>query len=580
MTTRKEAGPDPLAGVDFYVGLRAIFGTHLNHGELIESLARSSWMESFVAVSHLAAMTANAPEGVRSARVRDASLQPLLRANAEGPIAQVQEYLRANYDRVNIAHEEALSFVQHLIILHGGDTDREPSEYERSMWLLAAGDHVAEWAEADGRTLSATELLIAEAAKASRSNRTTDPLRDVARIYLMFRDAPAVGRFSDSERWKELQQAALGVSYETYFQTRIFPLFMASKGWGTGTTKVSEVPVIQVSSWSEAVGSEEAEQVAKWLGELSVDRATLRAEIRKRMRLEDQLPHAPTALLHHPLVKLKDDFIGVASPWMMRAHLVTGVWAAFLRAVKAMADGLEWMRSFGYVFEGWLRRVAKMVPPSEQIKFVLADTIGGEDEVEDVVALESGHAILFSAKSRMVKEEIARHAVSRSKVVDWYEEFFFSKKAGDQRGGAVRQIDARISMLRKGVFEKYGVPRTEHVIPVLVTFDDLCEERELYEWLEARCLAEGLLQQQNVSPLVLANVDEFERLMAIPRRGESLAAFLRERETKSRHLRLNMQFRSTREQDRFPEMVAAFESVWEPLKRRAESLEQSSSVET
>jgi hypothetical protein len=563
-----------MSGLDFYVGLQQIVGTHLNVSEMLDNISQSNWAEAFVHVAHLAAMSANLPGGVRNARVRNASLLPLLQVEASGPIVRVQEFVRANFNRMNIAHEEALNYVQHLIVLHGGVMERKPSDYERSMWLLSAGDHVAKWAELDDRPLTANEVLIAEAAKASRANRASDPLRDLARIYLMFRSPPEVGSFHDPVLWKELQETALGSSYDTYFRTCIFPLFIASKGCGTGTTKVSEFPVIQVSSWCSIFG-EDAERVAHWLQSLSVDRAVLQGAIRQRMDTKDRLPHSPTGLIHHPLVKLRDDFIGVASPWALRAHLLTGIWAAFFHAAKTLGKTKEWTPNFGYLFEGWLRRVVRMVPASSSTRFLLADRIGGEDEVEDIVALEPGHAILFSAKSRMVKEEVARGAVSRSRVLDWYEDFFFARKSKGQRGGAVRLLDARISMLREGIFERYGVERNCHVIPVLVTFDDLCEERELYQWVESRCRAHGLLQKENISPLVLANVDEFERLMAIPRRGESLATFLRARDTVSRHVRLDMQLHSTRKQDRFPEMETAFDEVCALLRHRGDMLIQS-----
>lgn len=558
---------DPLAYIDFYTGVKAILGAKLDVAEFVESIGRANWEHAFVSCGFLASMIANHREGLNASTVRSASLDPLLRMPPDGPIEAICEFVRTHYDHLIVAHEEVLLFLQHVIILHGAENDQVPTDYARSMWMLCANDYLNSWSEADSRPLTRTEYLIAEQAKASRFNRHSDPLRDVARLYLMFRDPPEIGAFSEPQKWEALQRAAFGVPYDVHFETRLFPLFMAANGWGTGTTKHSDVPVINRKTWSEMF-REDAVQVADWLSSVSIDRATLQAQIRLRLRAGTPLPHSPTALLHHPLVKLKDDFIAIASPWMMKAHLVSGVWAAFLRAAKSMGDAEDWNRCFGYLFEGWLRRVARMVPPFSNTRILLASKIGGDDEVEDVVALEPGHVVLFSAKSRMVKEPVARWSISRLKVVDWYEDFFFSSRRGDQRGGAVRLLNARINALRAGAFERHGVSRGDHVIPVLVTFDDLGEESHLYEWIVERCRANGLLQQEKVSPLVLANVDEYERIMAMTARGEPISVFLRQRDTTWQNRRINVQLRSTREDDRLPEMVSVFDAVVQALGRR------------
>ncbi|HEY1816367.1 MAG TPA: hypothetical protein VGG74_28665 [Kofleriaceae bacterium] len=568
---------NPLAYLGFYTGVKAILGDRLNAAELTEHIGKFDWEHAFVSCASMASMIANHREGLNADAVRHAALDPLLQPAPNGPIEPIRAHVREHYDQLIIAHEEVLSFLQHVIILHGGDGEPIANDFARSMWMLAAADYLDRWSEADARVLTKTEHLIAECAKASRFNRHSDPLRDVARVYLMFKDPPESGAFSDPQEWEALQRAAFGVPYDVHFETRLFPLFMISKGWGTGTTKHSELPVINRKTWS-GIFKQDAAQVADWLSSVSVDRATLQAITRSRLQTGTQLPHSPTALLHHPFVKFKDDFIAIASPWMMKAHLVGGVWAAFLAAARSMGDPLQWMRCFGYLFEGWLRRVARMVPSTSTTKIVLASKIGGDDEVEDVVALEPGHAVLFSAKSKMVTEPVARWSASRSKVVDWYEEFFFSKKKGDQRGGAVRLLSARIDALRAGTFEKYGVSRELHVIPVLVTFDDMGEDIHLYEWIEERCRTEGLLQQQAVSPLVLANVDEYERIMAMTARQESISSFLRERDTTWRQRRINVQLRSTRADDRFPEMVEAFNRVVNAMGQRTIAVMSDGSV--
>ena len=73
---------------------------------------------------------------------------------------------------------------------------------------------------------------------------------------------------------------------------------------------------------------------------------------------------------------------------------------------------------------------------------------GSADEIEDVVIVEQTGCILGSAKSKLVREDVARHARSRTALLDWYDNFFFAERKGRYQPGAVRLLDRKIREVR------------------------------------------------------------------------------------------------------------------------------------
>jgi len=56
---------------------------------------------------------------------------------------------------------------------------------------------------------------------------------------------------------------------------------------------------------------------------------------------------------------------------------------------------------------------------------------------------------------------------------------------------------------------------------VLVTFDEFCESGALYKWIDRRCQDLKLFQQENVAPLTLLSIDEYEGLLGLASHGTS-----------------------------------------------------------
>lgn len=563
----ERAPNDPMAFAGHYENASRVFGAQPSPFWLVDRVKTFDWRASFGRLAHLSAIIGNDEDGVRASRPVKMMLDGLRSLTSSVPstkqmLDHARRYVADRSGRVFIAHEEALLFLQHVAVLHGKDDgDEAPGDGELALWLLAANDYLDAWSEPDARALSTKEELIAEQVKAFRFNRNADSLRMAVRTYRMFLDPPPDGKLAEPSVWASLQNQAFGGSYKDYFEQFALLLFMLSHSWGTGRSDSHEYPVLFRERF--AASGESGLEFFDRLESMAVDRVALRQDISKRMRPDGILPHAPTALIHHPLVNIGEGRILAASPWGLRGFLRTGVWARFLAGAKSVLKsdrngGDEWLRAFGKLFEEWLRTVARFASAtSTRSQIILASSYGAEDEIEDVVVREDEGAAFFSAKGRMVKESVARHAISRSGLIDWYNEYFFEARNDEFRGGAVRQLSKRIDMLRDGKFE----PRLDsntRVYPAIVTFDSLCENPLLYEWIEERCRAESLLQQPNVGAISLCDVEDFERIMAHGASGGSIVELLRLRDTKWHNRRIQVQLSEEKTIGRVPELETMF----------------------
>ena len=444
--------------------------------------------------------------------------------------------------------------LQHLVLLYGANEGPCPDDGELMLWLLGASDHVEAWLEPDSRNLSPIEHLAAEMVKAYRFNRSSvDEVRLQLRARHLFDRPPQHGPLASPESWAELQHHAFGSTFEHYFETFACMLCSLSHTWAKDDLSP---PIIPVSTVSKLLGEDEAFFVAK-LAEITATRAELVTEIKQRMAPGALLPHAPTALLRKPFVNLENGKIVASSPWYVRALLRTGIWARYLAAANTILGskgGEAWSIAFGQMLEGWCRDYAQRSAAAARIpvRLELPSRPGAVDEIDDVVLVDEASVLMCSVKARLVREDVARHAISRSKLLDWYEEYFFKQKSKKFRAGVIAQLSARIDMLRAGAFEP-RVARDMRVLPVLVTFDHLCANPALYEWLAERCKAHGLLQQPDVGPLAIAVIDDFERLIGAPAHGMSPAKILESRSVApNRNERLDVVLSSHRVESRLP----------------------------
>jgi len=525
-----------------YMAAEQIFGKVMTAADLIDRIRTYSWKWSFRRLAELAALVANTPDGHRSEVVKKRTIDPLLdltaRPDSAGLINRCRAFVIPNRDTIVLAHEEAISFLQHLVLLEGADDGLVPTDGEISLWLAGANGHLSNWSSDPGRPYSEAERLMAEMSRISRFNNCPDVLRELVRTYLIFGTAPPHGRLAVEGGWNRLQQEAFAnLGFEQFFEAVLGPLYMlASLLWGVADGSYP-IPIVNLRDFFSKTSMPEHEVVAL-LRSMCGTRASLRDQIRKRLR-SDGLPHAPTALLHVPFVEVEPNVLIGSSPGAVLSQLRTGLWWRYLSACKKIdpKNGAEtWLSSFGYMVEYWCRRIATEARNTQRLaQILLSESAGSPDEIEDVVVTESDAVVLFSVKSRLMDARAAREAVSPDLTVDWLENFFFENKGDDHRGGAIRLLNARVDRLRAGEFEKFGLSRTSRVYPVIVTYDNLCAIDLHYQWLDERCQSHQLLQQEGVGPFALARLAEFEELMALLTQKRSIVSLLRRRESKDKH---------------------------------------------
>ncbi len=542
---------------------QTVFGCAMPPEILVRRIQRYSWQASFLRLAHLAAALAQDPAGPKSAKLRRWARAALrsLSGRSEVLIARARDWA-ASGDEAVVVHEEAIDFVQHLAVLHGQGGGDAPPDGELALWLLGAADSLGKWEHPDGRSLSANEEMIAEFARVARyNNNSIDAVPLIVRTRELFAGPPFAGALSNPALWNQVELAAFGCPFAEHFETRLLPYFTECIGWGQTEDRL---PLIEPTRWVQNLPPDRARSIIQWMFSQSRSRDELVAVIRERMRPCNLLPHAPTALLRHPIVRLSNDLLGIASPWRVRNHLVTGIWAAFMQATKetlGVRAAQEWTIAFGYLFEEWMRIVARDATSTDRFRgeLMLPTHPGSDDEIEDVVVVEGGTAVLFSGKARLMEESVARHARSRDAVMDWYDRFFFAPRGRGFRDGVVKQLSDRIDSARAGRFEP-ALPRAYRIIPVLVTYDLLCDEFPLYRWLAEECAKRALLQQPNVAPLVIVHIDDFERLMARAGRGVSVAGFFSARGT-GVVTRVHVQLGATTIEDRLPRLLTRFEEI-------------------
>lgn len=541
--TKRRLHPS-MAYAHAYENADTIFGTDMTADFLISRIRSFSWEGSYCRLADLASVVAQ--YGPDSETVRRLTVDPLARLTGDARAAPIVHRARravaSRRNEIVLAHEEAISFLQHLAILEGGDGEEIPGDPELSLWLGGVGSHLGKWQREDeARSRSVQDGLIATMAHGFRFNNELDPARTLVRASMLFAQPPQHGDLADPDTWRQLEEAAFGGPYQDFLEGVLGPLFMLSRMWGDEASKYPR-PAVVLGDYLKEVRIDPAAFTA-FLDRVSSDRETIRDEIRGRIRA-DGLPHAPTALLHHPFIRTRPGTYVAASPWAVQLQVRTGVWALFLNGTKRLFPGRPpdvWFRAFGGLFENWCRLVATEAArsPFVKVSFHMPARPGGEDEVEDVVLIEGSAVVLFSVKARVMDRKAAREAVSVGTTMKWYEDFFFEEKGDDYRGGAVRLLDRRIARIRAGEFEAQGVRRNASILPVVVTYDTLGESDLLYRWLEQECSNRGLLQDGGVSPMTLARVDEFEQLMAHAADGRSVVKLLRRREHADRHRRLD-----------------------------------------
>jgi hypothetical protein len=154
-----------LAYAQPYETSERIFGVTLPAKELIDRVRSYDWRESLIRLADLASIASHARVDGNSERIRQRTIdshttltgrnETLLR-NARAAVAQRR-------DKMVLAHEEGILFLEHLVILEGGTSGPGPGDPEIALWLAGANSHLEQsWSEPDRtlRTLSRVLLRV------------------------------------------------------------------------------------------------------------------------------------------------------------------------------------------------------------------------------------------------------------------------------------------------------------------------------------------------------------------------------------------------------------------------------------
>jgi len=565
---QRPAQPTVPRNIAAYLSWREAFGERFSAQRFIGAFRACSWRSVLFRVSLLGSVLANRPVagGPDPERIIREPLEQY-RRHVNPLWARIAEYVSVNSGRP-LVHEQAMYLLAAMAILYGRDEGPEPAPEHFAVMLLAANDYLSNWSEPESRELTDEEKLAAQFVHLGRFNRYPDPVRDLVRVSLLYSRPPPQGPLSAASVWSKVQTTGFGSSFDEFFSTFVMPLNFEMQRWGTLQGDDYVTPVIEPARWYSNTAVDATVGKA-FVDALTVTRETAQVELGARVL--DGVPHAPTLFIRKPFVQIDDHRVVAVSPWAVREQLKGGLYTSFSRVVNAEYDKEVWPSAFGQLFELYVRDVAQLARRSAHFRgeLVLSEAPGSPDEIEDVVIVEQTGCVLGSAKSKLVREDVARQARSRTALLDWYDDFFFAERKGRYQPGALRLLDRKIEEVRGGQHKQ--IPAHTLIAPVLITFDGLGDNPMLARWIAKRCHEEGLWAQPNVLPVVLAPVDEFEVLMGLAAKGTSvidlLTRFSREREA---HTNLNNFLHTVRSREnvRLVDLEQRFEAIAEETKRR------------
>jgi hypothetical protein len=221
---QKGSRSSPLDFVQVYSTSEEVTKLKMPAEHLIARIRTFAWDEAYIRLCILSSLVANAKGGPLSEAVKAKTVDPLL--SHTGPatqlISNMVSYVRARRESMVVAHEEALNYLQHLVILEGADSGDAPSDAEVCLWLIGINDHIDQWQEADTRVLSSREKSLAAATHCLRFNKRPDMMSELVRASTLYAKPPVRGELADPGRWATLQFEAFGAPFDDYYQAFLF----------------------------------------------------------------------------------------------------------------------------------------------------------------------------------------------------------------------------------------------------------------------------------------------------------------------------------------------------------------------
>ena len=501
--------------------------------DLIRGFRALDRRASFIRLAEIAAALANRDDALQESQSMTRSMLAQFGSSRDAVVRQMGVELlgivaRSRPRRV-IWHEKLVYLMQSLVLTEAASAGGLPPEDWR-LTLLALGlnDYALDWSK-HGSDLTELEQQLADFLHIGRFNVNSDPVREIVRGELLLtRALPRHPKFQTAEDWESLQRSAFGRPYSEHVDRFLGPLAFQAMMWMRDPRPGK--PLVTPWNWSEKMeGGAEPGRV--FIESLTGGADAVSTAIRDRSG--KNVVRFPFPFYRTPLISFGpgEDVVGV-SPGAMNHQLAFGFWGRLLGTLKEQlgdTSGVKtWMGIFGDLFEMYCRWLAQEAQKSESFPKeagFLASTMGGEDEIEDLVLAAANRVVLFSCKARLMREEQVRGAESPQALLKWMESFFFEEGGGEQRGGAFRLLERKVAAIRDGRYEP-TIDRNALIYPVVLTYDHVGDSLLISRWLESRLQQLDLLQQPATRlPLVLS-ADSFEVLMGLAAHGVSILRVL------------------------------------------------------
>lgn len=490
-----------------------VVGERLPPRAILVRAAQWDWRMGLVKLATLAAVLANSDGRAEGATARSwtndllarslDSSDPLERRVAEGVLGRQEP----------IGHEAAVHFLQAVVLRYGADSGRVPSDGEVGLLLLAANDYFNEWHEQDDG-VAPLDAGVANVARSMLHDRKPDAVAHCLRLpALLNLDLPhGLGGFSNPREWQTLLTTAFDGEMSDFLELQALPLVLMSNDWGRG--EPPRPPTFIAEEWAKE--TPHAQGLSRFVKSI----ATSRDDLRSRLLLRaDGLPLGPSPFWRSPFIELGPGQFVCVSPGVLREQVRNAMWGRLLAAsevVQGASGKTRWLSTFGYRFEYWCRQTAIKVGEGQRLgkQLRLAERAGTAEEIEDVVLLEKGKVALFSAKSRMMREDLLKGATSVAKTMAWLNGFLFGAASGAQRAGAIRLLDAKVRRIRNGLYSAIGIAADVEIYPLLLTFDEVgLDTPPGYRWLSQRLRDENLLL--GTRPLTVLSAESYEHFLAL-----------------------------------------------------------------
>lgn len=491
-----------------------VSGAYMPPAELLRRVRSWDWRAGLIKLATLSAVVANAPGGANGATARSWT-NDLLASGLRSRDAwerQVADGVKSRPEPV--AHQAGIHFLQSVVLLQAAESGRAPSDGEIALLLLVANDYFSEWHETDGDA-SSLEAGVANVARSMLHDRAPDPVAQCLRLpQLLTLDLPSkFDAFSTDGAWDKVLNAAFGSGLAEFLELLAVPTVMLARDWGRGEPPRS--PLFLPEEWAKE--STKTPELLQFVRSISASREHLKSRLRVR---DDGLPLGPSAFWRTPFVDLGSERFVCLSPGLLGEQVRNAVWGRIREAADKLdssAGKSRWLSTFGYRFEYWARTTAQLAGGEgrrlgRQLR--ISEEPGTDDEVEDVTLVERCKAALFSAKGRLMREDLLKGATSIRKTVDWLDKFLFGTKAGSYRDGALRLLDAKVQRIRNGDYIDRGIPANADIFPVLLTFDEIgIDTPPGYKWIAARLRDEGLLV--GARPLTALSAESYEQFLGL-----------------------------------------------------------------